>query len=87
MDLVDTMDRVFDFTEDVTKVQEHIKDDTTRLETIITAMLNQVSECAIFVCEYLRPSFVGMSYHSLSGILGDNMTYQWISKADETTYR
>lgn len=70
--LVDAMDRAFDFATDTNQLQEYIKrlqEDTIRLEPIITAMLKRVSECAIFVCEYLRPSFVGMFRHSSPGFL------------------
>ncbi|KAK7684527.1 hypothetical protein QCA50_012474 [Cerrena zonata] len=52
-DLIATIESTFDFIEDAKKVKE----DAIRLESIITAMLNQVTECATFMCTYLRPGF------------------------------
>ena len=53
-DLVDAMDLSFDFIEDLQK----LKEGAIRMEPLITSMLKQVGECALFVCEYLKPNFV-----------------------------
>ncbi|KAK7684545.1 hypothetical protein QCA50_012492 [Cerrena zonata] len=54
-DLVAAIEDAFDFVEDVEKINE----DAIRLEPIITAMLNQVTECATFMCTFLQPNFAG----------------------------
>ncbi|KAK7678090.1 hypothetical protein QCA50_018883 [Cerrena zonata] len=53
LNLVSSIDDTFDFIEDVKKIRE----DAIRLESIITDMLNQVTECATFMCTYLQLSF------------------------------
>ncbi|KAK7676734.1 hypothetical protein QCA50_020310 [Cerrena zonata] len=53
INLVGTMHDTLDFIEDV----EKIKENAIRLESIITAMLKQVAECATFMCAYVQSSF------------------------------
>ncbi|KAK7676672.1 hypothetical protein QCA50_020354 [Cerrena zonata] len=52
--LIDTMIRTLDFAQDSRKLNEYV----SSLETTITNLVTQVAECAIFVREYFRPSFL-----------------------------
>ena len=49
------MDRSLDLTQDAQRLRES----AVHLESTITALLKQIGECAIFVCEYLKSNFAG----------------------------
>ncbi|KAK7676707.1 hypothetical protein QCA50_020339 [Cerrena zonata] len=51
--LVDTINQTFDFVDDAEKLREYV----INLSTVISDMLNQMAECALFVCGYLQKSF------------------------------
>ncbi|KAK7676699.1 hypothetical protein QCA50_020331 [Cerrena zonata] len=53
IELVDTINQTFDFVDDAEKLCEHV----VNLNTVISDMLKQMAECALFVCEYLQKSF------------------------------
>lgn len=55
LELIGTIDRTLDFVEDVKKIE----DDASYFGSILNDLLNQVAECAIFICECLQPSFIG----------------------------
>ncbi|KAK7676730.1 hypothetical protein QCA50_020306 [Cerrena zonata] len=50
---VDTITQTFDFVDDAEKLREYV----INLSTVISDMLNQMAECALFVCGYLQKSF------------------------------
>ncbi|KAK7679967.1 hypothetical protein QCA50_016913 [Cerrena zonata] len=52
--LINTMICTLDFAQDSRKLNEYV----ISLETTITNLVTQVAECAIFVREYFRPSFL-----------------------------
>ena len=61
--LVGTMDDTFSFVEDLDGLPNKI----ARLEDIITRILQQTAECALFIREYVRQSFAGkFTFHNLS---------------------
>ena len=53
--LVGTMNDTFSFVEDLDELPNKI----ARLEDIITRILQQTAECALFIREYVRQSFAG----------------------------
>ncbi|KAK7684517.1 hypothetical protein QCA50_012464 [Cerrena zonata] len=53
IEFVDTINQTFDFVDDAEKLREHV----INLSTVISDMLNQMAECALFVCKYLQKSF------------------------------
>ena len=53
--LVSTMNDTFSFVEDLDELPNKI----ARLEDIITRILQQTAECALFIREYVRQSFAG----------------------------
>ena len=57
--LVGTMDDTFSFVEDLDGLPNKI----ARLEDIITRILQQTAECALFIREYVRQSFAGTSLY------------------------
>lgn len=53
IEFVDIINQTFDFVDDAEKLREHV----INLSTVISDMLNQMAECALFVCKYLQKSF------------------------------
>ncbi|KAK7684524.1 hypothetical protein QCA50_012471 [Cerrena zonata] len=54
IEFVDTINQTFDFVDDAEKLREHV----INLSTVISDMLKQMAECALFVCKYLQKSFL-----------------------------
>ncbi|KAK7676695.1 hypothetical protein QCA50_020327 [Cerrena zonata] len=65
IDLVATIETTFSFIHDVEKIEE----DAIPLRPIIEDLLRQVTECATFICAYLRPSF---TKRAAKGLLTDS---------------
>ena len=61
-DLIDTVEHILDLIADVRKLRE----DAVRLEPIVASVMNQLVECAVFVCDYFKPSFIGMLLHLIN---------------------
>ena len=59
--LVDTINKTLEFVEDAKKV-EQLKDDPAPLKPIISDLLRQIAECAIFISHYFQNGFI--SRHS-----------------------
>ncbi|KAK7676671.1 hypothetical protein QCA50_020353 [Cerrena zonata] len=61
LDLVKTVNRTLDFAEDIKKLGEDGKkldEDLSHFERLIEKILQQVTESALFVAQYLRPGFL-----------------------------
>ena len=54
--LVEAMITTYTFTSDLRKLSDKPKS----LEDVITRVFQQTTECALFVCDYFRPGFLGM---------------------------
>ena len=53
--LIKTMSETYSIVDELKDIPEKIKS----LEAVITLILQQISECALFVREYVHPSFAG----------------------------
>ena len=70
--LVGTMNDTFSFVEDLDELPNKI----ARLEDIITRILQQTAECALFIREYVRQSFAGTFLYQ--GLFLPNYIYFFI---------
>ena len=58
--LIKTMSEIYSVVDEMKDLPGKIKS----LETVIALLLQQISECALFVREYVHPSFAGEFSHS-----------------------
>ena len=73
--LVDIINDTLEYVADVKRVGENMEN-PSHITSTISSLLNQISECAIFICQYFKNGFMSTPFVQSAGNYLRILTFQ-----------